>query len=103
MAGSDLSPTLNVSGQTGASAREYNNHQRHSNQARRRHDDQQSAFLTWLAAKFTTNGTATTVAQAFALVQLGGETQCRAVALAGGLPASIVANYDTAAPLKQYP
>ena len=103
MAGSDLSTTLNVSGQTGASPREHNLHQRHSSLARRRHDDQAQAFLVWLAAKFTANGTATSVAQAFALVTLGGERQCKSVALAGGLPSTIVANYDKAAPLKQYP
>lgn len=57
MAGSDLSTTLNKSGQPGATPREYNAHQRHSNLARRRHDDQETAFLVQQAARLGTTNT----------------------------------------------
>jgi len=52
--GSDLSPTLNTSGQTGASPREYNSHQRHAKFAELRHDDQRQAFLTAQATRLST-------------------------------------------------
>jgi hypothetical protein len=43
-----------LSGQTGASPREYNAHQRHSKQSRRRHDDQEIAFLAAQATRLST-------------------------------------------------
>jgi hypothetical protein len=54
MAGSDLSPTLNKSGQTGASPREYDQHQRHRNFSRVRHSQQELAFLTTQATRLST-------------------------------------------------
>lgn len=92
-----------LSGQTGPSPQSHRKHVRHALFARDRHSQQFLAFLAYLAAKFTANGTATTEAQAYALVELGGAIQCEAVANAGGLPATIVANYDKASDLKQYP
>lgn len=56
MAGSDLSTTLNVSGQPGPSPRENNSYQRHSLFAKRRHDvvsGQFGAFLSSIATKLT--------------------------------------------------
>lgn len=49
MAGSDLSPTLNTSGQTGASPREYSNHRRYGPTAKYRYPSQASAFLARVA------------------------------------------------------
>lgn len=43
----------NTSGQTGASSREYNGHQRHAKFARLRHDNQRLAYLVRIAAKLT--------------------------------------------------
>jgi hypothetical protein len=49
-----MNNTLNKSGQQGSSPREYNSHQRHSVEAKRRHDKQQAAFLAEQAARLST-------------------------------------------------
>lgn len=81
MAGSDLSTTLNVSGQPGASPREYNGHQRYSNLARRRHDDQEAAFLAAQATRLST-----TSAVVFAKVAKYGAARVKAAANLAALP-----------------
>lgn len=58
MAGSDLSTSLNKSGQPGATPREYNSHERHSSLTRRRHDDQEAAFLAAQATRLSTTSAA---------------------------------------------
>jgi hypothetical protein len=52
MAGSDLT-SANKSAE-GVDPREYNQHQRHSNLAKRRHDDQLAAFLAQQATRLST-------------------------------------------------
>lgn len=54
MAGSDLNPTLNKSGQGGASPENYDQHLRHSNYARMRHSQQLIAFLAAQATRLST-------------------------------------------------
>lgn len=49
MAGSDLSPTLNTSGQTGASPREYSNHRRYGLTGKYRYSPQAAAWLARVA------------------------------------------------------
>ena len=81
MAGSDLSTSLNKSGQPGASPREHNNHQRRSSLARRRHDDQLAAFLAAQATRLST-----TSAIVFAKLTKYGSTRVRAAANLAALP-----------------
>jgi hypothetical protein len=54
MAGSDLNPTLNKSGQQGASPREYDQHQRHRQFSRVRHSQQELAYLQQQATRLGT-------------------------------------------------
>ncbi len=73
-----------LSGQTGASPREYNSHQRHSNLARRRHDagdGQLFAFLTLIATALST-----TTAIAFAKVTKYGAATVKAATSLSQLP-----------------
>jgi hypothetical protein len=53
--GSDINPALNKSGQgIAATPREYTRHRRHDKDGRRRHDDQQAAFLAAQATRLST-------------------------------------------------
>ncbi len=73
-----------LSGQTGASPREYNSHQRYSKLSRRRNDagdGQLFAFLTLIAATLST-----TTAIAFAKVTKYGAARVKAAATLGDLP-----------------
>jgi hypothetical protein len=81
MAGSDLSTSLNKSGQTGASSREYNKHQRYSSKAKRRHDDQLAAFLAAQATRLST-----TSATVFTKLTKYGADRVKAAANLAALP-----------------
>lgn len=81
MAGSDLNPSTNRSGLTGSVPREYNEHQRHSEFARMRHDNQRVAFLAQQATRLST-----TSAIVFAKVTKYGEDRVRAAANLAALP-----------------
>lgn len=72
-----------LSGQTGASPREYNNHQRHSSKARRRHDDQLAAFLAAQATRLAGGATAAIV---FAKLTKYGAARVKAAANLAALP-----------------
>lgn len=52
--GSDLNPSLNNSSE-GTDPREYNQHQRYSNLARRRHSQQLAAFLSAQATRLSSS------------------------------------------------
>lgn len=81
MAGSDPSTTLNVSGQHGASPREYDLHMRHRNFARLRHAAQRLAFLQRIATKL-----GTTTAVVFAKLEKYPEPRVAAATSLSQLP-----------------
>lgn len=60
--GSDLNPATVKSGQAGASPREYDNHRRHDKDGRRRHSQQEAAFVAMEATRLS--GTTTQVEDA---------------------------------------
>lgn len=70
-----------LSGQTGASAREYNKHQRHSNVARLRHSQQLAAFLAYQATRLSS-----TAAVVFAKVTKYGADRVKAAANLAAIP-----------------
>jgi hypothetical protein len=78
--GSDLNPALNTSGQTGATPREYNAHQRYSNLTKRRHDNQLAAYLAAEATKLSL-----TSAQVFAKLTTNPAARITAATTSGGL------------------
>jgi len=51
--GSDINPTTVKSGQSGPSPREYVRHRRHDKDARRRYDNQYTAFLAAQATRLS--------------------------------------------------
>jgi len=86
MAGSDLSTSLNKSGQTGSTPREYNLHQRHSNLARLRYSNvakhgQLGAFLAAQATRLSS-----TAAVVFAKVTKYGAARVKAAANLAAIP-----------------
>jgi hypothetical protein len=81
MAGSDLNPTLNKSGQPGPSPREYNAHQRHSRSARRRHDDQSTAFIAQQVTRLSSS-----TAVIFAKIAKYGAARVKAAANLAAIP-----------------
>ncbi len=82
MGGSDLSPTLNTSGQGGTpSPREYNKHQRHSRFADLRHGAQDNAFLTQQATRLSS-----TPAVIFAKITKYGADSVKAAANLAAIP-----------------
>lgn len=85
MAGSDLSTSLNKSGQAAATPREYSAHQRYSKLARLRHDNkaqrQLGAFLAAQATRLTS-----TAAVVFAKVTKYGAAKVKAAANLAAIP-----------------
>jgi hypothetical protein len=70
-----------LSGQPGASPREYNAHQRHSKLSRRRHDNQEAAFLAAQATRLSS-----TAAVIFAKVKKYGAARVKAAANLAAIP-----------------